>query len=213
MPVTLYRVKAGQVHSLDRLAYAIENDSFLPARPSVDEGKTRYLFSEVGQGIYPILVKGASKDEILTYLKNGSGVRFTIKGAQITEDEETGLEDLSSTRTSMDDFTIYCKWHSYGLTEKAIEIHDAKFDLFKNVTLAAIAPFGAFSPSFGGVAVADVSGGITDGIGNAKALFGGKSGAKRNIGLMVSYLPINGGTDTNRSNLRARRLATIAAAM
>jgi len=235
MAVTVNRMRSGKVHSFNRLAYGIESGSLKPASYVLEGGKQRYLFGEDGHLIYPILICGASSKEIVSWLANSNGVRFTIKGRDIVEDEDDfdamltrELEEKTGSyaykpKNTMEGFTICCKWHAYRTTDKAIEIHDAGMDAFKSMALFTGGMVGGgisnlLSPATSGVPSnakvgADVFKGL---VGSApdvydigKTLKGGGAGTS-DIGFMVSYLPLKGGTNTGKSSIAAKSLARIA---
>jgi hypothetical protein len=235
MAVTLYRMRSGKVHSFNRMAYGIENTSLMPATPAADGSKRRYLFSEEGVGIYPVLIRGDSSKEIVAWLAQAKGVRFTIKGREIVEDEDdfdamltreleekTGAYSYKATNT-MEGFTICCKWHMHRTTSKAIEIHDGGMDAFKSMALFTGGMLGGgisnlVSPASSGVpSNAKVGIEVTKGlVGSAPDVYDigstlkGGGGGKSDVGFMVSYLPLKGGTNTGKSSIAARSLARIA---
>jgi hypothetical protein len=237
MAVKFYRMRSGAVHSFNRLAYGVENNSLKPATYVVEGTKRRYLFSEVGAGVYPVMITGDSANEIVQHLSQASGVRFTIRGQPLGDDEDdfdamltrelerkTGHSAHHSTN-SMEGFSIHCKWQVWNPTKKAIEIHDGGMGAFKNVALFAGGLTGA------GIAEGLSSGGTTStslfntGVNIFKGLVGaapdvydigstlkggggGSNGAR--IGIMVHYLPLSGGKDTGHTNIAARKIARIA---
>lgn len=235
MAVTLYRMRSGKVHSFNRMAYGIENTSLIPATPASDGSKRRYLFTEEGVGIYPVLIRGDSSKEIVAWLAQATGVRFTIKGREIVEDEDdfdamltreleekTGAYSHKATNT-MEGFTICCKWHMHRTTSKAIEIHDGGMDAFKSMALFTGGMLGGgisnlVSPASSGVpSNAKVGIEVTKGlVGTAPDVYDigstlkGGGGGKSDVGFMVSYLPLKGGTNTGKSSIAARSLARIA---
>lgn len=233
MAVKFYRMRSGKVHSFSRFAYGIENNTLIPAVYAVDGDKRRYLFSDAGVGIYPVLIAGDSAGEIVSHLSQASGVRFTIRGSRIDDDDDEYAAPWERSKHrpdhSMDGFTIHCKWQSWKPTDKAIEIHDAGMDAFKNIALGVAGFFGAFlseTLSTGGPAAPstlttmlkigkDVVGTAPDlyDIGQALKGGGGGAGRGRRIGLIVHYLPMNGGKDTGHTNIAAKKLARIASAM
>lgn len=234
MAVTLYRMRSGKVHSFSRLAYGIENNTLLPAVCSADGGKRRYWFSDKGVGVYPILITGDSSREIISYLSQASGVRFTIRGSQIENDDDEYAADWERAahrpKSEMEGFTIHCKWHSWKKTDKAIEIHDAGMDIFKTLAItfagwlgggiqeglkAGAPPMPPKLPTAEEAvveAIKGASGSAPDVYDIGKTLSGGGGGAGkgRRLGILVHYLPLNGGRDTGRRNIAARQLARIA---
>ncbi len=235
MAVTLYRMRSGKIHSFSRVAYGIENTSLMPANPAVDGGTRRYLFSEAGVGIYPVLIRGGSSKEIVSWLAQATGVRFTIKGRTMADDEDgsdailtrelerkTGASSYKA-KHSMEGFTICCKWHMHRTTSKAIEIHDGGMEAFKSMAMFFSGVLGGgisnlVSPASSGVPTnAQVGVELTKGLVGAapdihdigSRLKGGGSG-KSDVGFMVSYLPLKGGTNTGKSSISARSLARIA---
>lgn len=236
MAVTIYRMRSGKVHSFNRMAYGVENASLKPATAVADGSKQRYLFGEDGVAIYPVLIRGDSSREIVSWLAQAKGVRFTIKGREIVDDEDDfdamltrELEEKTGhasykPKNTMEGFTICCKWHVHRTTSKAIEIHDGGMEAFKSMALFTGGMLGGgisnlVSPASSGVpSNAKVGIEVTKGlVGTAPDVYDigstlkGGGGGKADIGFMVSYLPLKGGTNTGKSSIAARSLARIAA--
>jgi len=241
MPVKVYRIRSGRVHSYSKLAYAIEHDSITPAHVALDGKKRRYLFSEVGVGVYPILIRGSSRSEILTWLSQQHGLRFTIKGTKLDHNEDdldyflerelerrTGHKAHREKRT-MEDFTIHIKWRGVSIAKSPIEIHDAGMEAFKNVALftggmvgagisGAVSAGTSAAPSKLSQivsAVKDLVGAAPDVYDIGKTVAGGhgKKGGGGDAGLVVSYVPLSGGLDTEYHSIAAIKLGQIAAAI
>lgn len=233
MVVTLYRMRSGKVRSFSRLAYGIENNTLIPAVPSVDGDKRRYLFSDAGVGPYPILIAGDSAEEIVSHLSRASGVRFTIRGSRVDDDDDEYAapweREKHRPKHAMDGLTIHCKWHSWKPTDKAVEIHDAGMDAFKNIATTFAGFFGtglkeilSAGPMTAPSTLGTVLGAGKEAVGTTPDLYdigqtlkggGGGAGKGRRLGLMVHYLPLNGGKDSGHTNIAARKLARIASAM
>jgi hypothetical protein len=233
MAVKFYRMRSGGVHSFNRFAFGIENNSLKPAAFVVDGNKRRYLFSDVGAGVYPVLITGDTAGEILQHLSQASGLRFTIRGTPLDNDEDDYAapweREAHRSTNSMEGFSIHCKWQIWSPTNKAIEIHDGAMDAFKNVALFTGGLVGGGITEAlnagGSAATSNLSTGLNlakGAMGTAPDLYdigrtlkggGGGAGKGGRLGIIVHYLPLSGGKDTGHTNIAARKIARLASAM
>jgi len=206
MVTQVYRLKAGSVKSFSKLAYGVENTTMLHAVPAVEHGKKRYYMSDKGVGTYPILISGDYPEEMLMDLYNqGSKTVFEIKGSK------PGFMDYSD---PLEGSTIWIKWRNINKTKKAIEVHDGGMMAAKNIINTVAGASTKINDAISHAAsdkvisaVATTPSKIFKAINIVKKI---KKKQKNDIGIMISYFPLNNGYDTGKKKITANELRYIA---